>query len=383
MIFSRTLDLKNDLKRKSLFLFGPRQTGKTHYLKNHFPKSPFYNLLQGDVFLKLSQRPHQIREEMLQKKHSPHIPIIIDEIQKLPSLLDEVHSMIEDSGYRFILTGSSARKLKRGGANLLGGRALIRYLFPLTSFEIPNDDLLKYLNFGGLPSIYASEAPEKDLLAYVGTYLQEEIRAEGLVRKVENFSRFLEVAALCNARMVNYESISSDAAVPVKSVAEYFQILEDTMIGSLLPAYQKTKKRKAITTGKFYFFDSGVSNVLSNRLPIRRRTEAFGDALEHFVWMELRAYLSYREIRKPLSYWRSTSNIEVDFVIGDEMAIEVKGTERLADRHMAGLKAFSEDVKLKHKIIVCCESSPRRVGDIQVLPIHYFLKELWNDAYAL
>src|SRR3989338_8568957 len=234
--YTRILDLQTPLKRKSLFLFGPRQTGKTFYLKKTFPNIPFYNLLESKTFLRLSQRPHLLREELMATASANPL-IIIDEIQKLPLLLDEVHSLIEEKKMKFILTGSSARKLKRGGANLLGGRATTLHLYPLVSAEIPNFDLIRALNWGTLPSLYPSDDPENDLHDYVGNYLKEEIQAEGLARNIGNFS-----------------------------------ILEDTLIGYILEPYTKTKKRKAVSTAKFYFFDCGVCNVLAGRRNISPKT---------------------------------------------------------------------------------------------------------------
>lgn len=375
--FTRTLDFDRDLKRKSVFLFGPRQTGKTSYLKKRFPKAPFYNLLLADTFATLSQRPQLIREELLALKGNIPSPIIIDEIQKLPLLLDEVQNLIEEKKCHFILTGSSARKLKRGGVNLLGGRARTKHLYPLTSAEIPNYDLLRILNVGSLPAIYLSEEPEKDLGDYVGTYLQEEIKAESLTRRIEHFSRFLQTASLANAELVNFTNVGNDAGVPPRTAAQYFEILEDTMIGSLLPPFTKTKKRKAISTAKFYFFDVGVCNHLAGRQNIRPKTELFGKVLEHFVFTELTAYRSYREDARPLSFWRSTSGYEVDFLLADEIAIEVKGTEMANERHAKGLRALSEDLPLKKQILVTNDPRPRKMGDVDVLPIRLFLEQLW------
>ncbi len=378
--YNRFIDLQKESASKNLFLFGPRQTGKTLLLKKTFPHSPFYNLLLADLFLKVSQRPSIIREELLaQEKFSQ--PVIIDEIQKLPLLLDEVQYLIEEYGYRFILTGSSARKLKRGGANLLGGRARTKHLYPLVTREIPDYDLIRILNFGSIPSIYNSSQPEEDLQDYVGNYLKEEIQAEGLVRKIENFSRFLQVAALVNAELVNFASIASDAQVPARSVAEYFTILQDTLIGTLLEPFTKSKKRKAITTAKFYFFDVGVCNVLAGRKGIKPKTELFGKVLEHFIFTELKAFLHYRNDPRPLFFWRSKSGYEVDFLLGDEVAIEVKGTDSAGKRHCNGLKALAEEIELKKKIIVSMDSSPRKMGEIEIYPVKVFLQRLWEGSF--
>lgn len=379
--YHRILDLKEDSRRKSLFLFGPRQTGKTYLLKKTFPQSPFYNLLLADVFWKISQRPQIIQEELTALGKECRQPIIIDEIQKLPILLDEVQNLIEEKGLHFILTGSSPRKLKRGGGNLLGGRAWTRHLFPLVTAEIPHYDLLRILNVGALPFIYDSLNPEEDLKAYVGNYLKEEIQAEGLVRRIENFSRFLQTASLFNGVLVNFASVASDAGVPARTVAEYFSVLQDTLIGSLLEPFAQSRRRKAITTAKFYFFDVGVCNFLAGRKGIKPKTELFGNALEHFIFTELKAYLDYTNDKRPLYFWRSKSGYEVDFLIGDEIAIEVKASELATERHCGGLTALAEELTLKKKIVVSLDPFPRKIKDIEILPVPVFLKRLWARMY--
>ena len=378
-VFPRLLDLKEESKKKSLFLFGPRQTGKTFLLKKLFPESEFYNLLLSDLFLRVTQRPQLIREELMTKGKKINQPVIIDEIQKFPLLLDEVHYLIEEHNICFIVTGSSPRKLRRGGANLLGGRARTRQLFPLVSKEIPHFDLLRILNYGSLPFIYLSSEPEEDLLAYCGNYLNEEIQAEGAVRRIELFSRFLQTAAIINGEMLKFEAVASDLGMPARTVREYFHILEDTLIGILLKPYRKTRKRKPVSMAKFYFFDIGVSNILAGRYHIRPRTELFGKVLEHFIFTEIRAYLSYKKDRRILSYWHSYSGYEVDFLIGDETGIEVKASSLAGEKHMKGLKALSEEIPLKQKIIVSTDKEPRKIGDILVLPVTHFLDYLWND----
>lgn len=380
--YDRILPLREESGHKSILLLGPRQTGKTSLLKRLFPGVPFYNLLLADTFLKVSQRPQIIREELSALEAGCPQPVVIDEIQKLPVLLDEVHHMIEAMGLRFILTGSSARKLRRGTAGLLGGRAWTRRLFPLVSCEIPNFDLMRALNFGTIPPIYTSKFPAKDLSAYVGNYLKEEIQAEGLARRIENFSRFLQTASLYNSELVNFANVASDAGVPARTVAQYFGILEDTLVGHLLQPFVMSRKRKAISTAKFYFFDVGVCNALAGRTGIRPKTDLFGKALEHFVFTELNAFLSYRQDPRPLSFWRSKSGYEVDFMIGDEIAVEVKASSMVAERQLTGLRALSEDVTLRKKIVVSMDSSPRRLGDVDVLPVDVFLERLWAGAFA-
>lgn len=381
--YPRFPDLVEQTRTRSIFLFGPRQTGKTHLLRKTFPDSPYYNLLQADVFLRLSARPSTIREELLAAGPPRPGPVIIDEVQKLPILLDEAHDLIESHGMRFVLSGSSARKLVRQGANLLGGRARTRYLFPLTSGEIGDVDLLRIVNFGSLPAIYQSDEPEEDLLAYCGTYLQEEVQAEGMVRRIENFSRFLKSAALMNAEIVNYENAASDAGVPARTVREYFRILEDTLVGFLVHPFTRTAKRKAVSSPKFYFFDVGVANVLAGHTAIRPGTELFGKCFEHFVATEIRACLHYRGDRRELRFWRSTSGFEVDFLIGDQTAVEVKGTEMVSEKHLRGLRALDEEsapggtLALKHKIVVSLDPRVRTLEGVSILPWREFLQRLW------
>lgn len=374
--YARILDLTTEVARKSIFLFGPRQTGKTFLLKQTFPSSPFYNLLLSDVFFRLSQRPALMREELLASP--PTEPIIIDEIQKLPILLDEVQHLIEEKKFRFILTGSSARKLKRGGANLLGGRARTKHLFPLVTREIPHYDLIRILNYGSIPSIYDGEEPKQDLMDYLGNYLKEEIVAEGLVRKIESFSSFLQTAALSNGELLNFSNIASDAGVPARTVAEYYKILEDTLLGHILLPYQKTIKRKATSMAKFYFFDVGVCNLLCGRSNILPKTELFGKALEHFIFTELKAYTSYTKDERPLTYWHTHSGYEVDFLLGDEVAIEVKGTHLVTEKHLKGIHALMEEKSIKMPIIVSLDPEERKLGDIRILPVAKFLEKLWN-----
>jgi uncharacterized protein len=380
--FNRIIDLKGPSLKRSIFLFGPRQTGKTFLLRKTFPDAPTYNLLLVDEFLRLSGHPSLVREELLAKKDSISGPIIIDEIQKLPLLLDEVHNLIEAHGFRFILTGSSSRKLKRGGVNLLGGRAWIRRLFPLVSCEIPDFDLMRAVNFGTLPSIYQSEYPEEDLRSYCGTYLKEEIQAECLVRRIENFSRFLQVAALTNAELVNFESVSRDTAIPSKTIRDFFTVLEDTLVGTLLRSFGKMVHRKAVGAAKFYFFDVGVCNYLANRKSIVPKTELFGKSFEHFIFTELHAWLEYSNDQRPLTFWRDYAGHEVDFIIGDEIAIEVKSTEQAMMKHIKGLRMFTEEIPVKHKIIVSMDTAPRKLDDIEVLPWKEFLTRLWTGTYS-
>ncbi len=376
MLIRRYLSLSELLAKKSHFLLGPRQTGKTSLIRETMPHCRIYNLLDFETFLRLNQNPSRLREEL--KGYKGHV--VIDEIQKLPSLLDEVQILIEEQNLRFLLTGSSARKLRRSGVNLLGGRARTIHMHPLTSFELGDQfDLMRAINFGTLPAIYFAEDPGLDLRAYAGEYLKEEIAAEGLTRNVPAFSRFLETAALCNGQIINYQAISSDAAVPRTTVQEYFAILKDTLIAEEIEPWRKTKKRKAVTTSKFYFFDVGVANHLQHAGRIAQKSKLFGDAFEAFIFQELAAYRDYIS-RGTLHYWRSEDHYEVDFILDEKIAIEVKGTSRLSKDDFKGMRALQAEKAMKSHIIVCLESVPRDVDGIRVMPWETFLKDLWAGA---
>lgn len=373
-MYERNLQLTNIVKRKSAFLLGPRQTGKSTLLRKLFPDALYVDLLEADTFRELSAFPETLRQRVEEK----HQIIVIDEVQKLPQLLDEAQLLIDrNKDLRVVLTGSSARKLKRGKANLLGGRALFLKLHPLTSAELSFNRILDRLNWGGLPAVLDSEFPQQDLNAYVGTYLREEIQAEGVTRSIENFSRVLEFSSHLNGSQVNYTKVGNDAQVPPRTVQDYFTIFQDTLIGELLPCFQGTKKRKAVSTDKFYFFDLGVARNLARIGVIEERSKAFGDALEHLVFLELQAYRDYQMMDFELTYWRSRSKLEVDFLINDEVAIEVKGTSRISPSDLKGLKALNEEITLNRKIVVCSETEMRKVDDIEIMPINRFLKQLW------
>ncbi len=378
MYIQRQLELLEVLKNKSCFLFGPRQTGKTSLIQNTLQEFRYYNLLKTDVYLKLSQAPQRLREEITAKDKI----VVIDEIQKLPILLDEVHCIIEEKGVHFLLTGSSARKLRNKGVNLLGGRARTRHLRPFIYRELKDDfHLLKALNTGLIPSIYFSDAPYEDLEAYAGTYLKEEIAAEALVRNVPAFSRFLTVAGLSNGKMINYTNIGSDAQVPKSTVQEYFQILRDTLVGDDLPAWKRSLKRKPVSTSKFYFFDIGVVRFLQNRQGLKKGSPEFGEAFEALIYHELKTYCAYKG-NYDLCYWRSTSGFEVDFILNEKTAIEVKGKTNISSKDYKGLRALKTEGMLKNYILVSLEDTPRRVDDIQVLPWKEFITNLWQDEYV-
>lgn len=374
----RRLDIARDLTRRSVFLFGPRQTGKTTWLRQSFPDSAFFNLLQGDVFLRLSREPGRLRQE-LADAHPGAGPVVIDEIQKLPRLLDDVHDLIESRGFRFVLAASSPAKLRRGGVNLLGGRARTRRLCPFVSAEVPDWNLLRAINVGGIPSIYFSDEPLEDLRAYCGNYLRLEIQAEGLVRGVEPFSRFLAAAGASYAQPIVFERLASDAAVPARTLREYFQVIEDTLLGTLLPPFAPRKaRRKPVSRAKLFFFDVGVANVLASTGEILPGSAAFGPALEQLIFCEVSAWLAYTRDPRPLSYWRTHDGSEVDFVVGDEVAIEVKATASVTRRDLAGLRRLAGESPLRSRILVCREPAARIVDGIRILPVREFLRALWT-----
>ncbi|WP_016775883.1 ATP-binding protein [Anaerophaga thermohalophila] len=363
--------------RESFFLWGARQTGKSTLLKNMYPDSLWFDLLQTDVFERLYREPAQLREIVMASDLST--PVVIDEIQKIPALLDEIHWLIENNKTQFILSGSSPRKILSSKANLLGGRALRYELYPLVSSEIPDFDLMRALNHGLLPRHYLSDHPERLISAYIGNYLQDEIMAEARIRKVSTFSRFLETAAFSNGEMVNYSKIASECGVSAPTIREYFQILEDTLTGSFLPSFQKRPKRRVIHAPKFYFFDVGIVNYLLRRGEIKPRSEMFGNAFEHFIYQEIRAHRHYSGIEYPVYYWRTASQIEIDFVLGDhEIAIEVKSTDNAGKRHIKGLQYFEDEYNVRQSILVSNDPFPRKIGTISILPWKIFLQKLWN-----
>ncbi len=358
-----------------MFLIGPRQTGKSTYLRTHFPKARYVDLLEAETFRELSLYPETLR----QKLRDDESLIIVDEIQKLPSLLDEIQLLIDrNPSLRFILTGSSARKLRRGKVNLLGGRALFIRFHPLMSSELDYERTLDRLNWGSLPAVIDSPFPSQDLNSYVGVYLKEEIQAESLTRSIENFSRFLHFSSYLNTQQINYTKIGNDAQIPVRTVRDYFDVLKDTLIADLLPSFQETKKRKAVATEKCFFFDTGVARSLARHGLIAEGTTEFGHGLEHLIYLELISYKDYSFKDFQLSYWRTLSQIEVDFLIDDHIAIEVKASTRVSTQDLKGLKALGEELTLKRAIVISNEKEKRKVSGIEIIPYKEFLRSLWN-----
>ena len=366
--------------RESFFLWGPRQTGKTSLLEVTYPNAHRIDLLKTDVFAKYASEPHRLREELLARADSPFV--VIDEIQKVPALLDEVHWLIENEGVVFGLCGSSARKVRRGHANLLGGRAVRYELFGLVSRELGSRfDLTRALNHGLLPRHYLSDTPEKLLRSYVGDYLKEEIAAEGLVRRLPSFAEFLRVAAIGDTEPLNFSNVARECGVSSPTARGYYELLVDTLLGRFLPAYTHRPKRRVLKPPKFYFADVGVVHQLARRGRVEPGAELYGKALENWVFHELSAHRVYSDAYYDLSYWRLASGVEVDFIVNDvQVVLEVKATHRVASQHLKGLREIALDhPHVKRRVLVCLEETPRRTeAGIDILPVREFARQLWD-----
>ena len=373
LLVTRRLNVRAILDSRSCFLFGPRQTGKSTLIRQQLAGYPTYNLLDRTLFVRLARNPALIRETLADDTTL----VIIDEIQKMPELLNEVQLMIDERNVRFLLTGSSARSLRRKGVNLLGGRARSRTLHPFVRAELGDRfDLHRALEYGLLPSIYFSDAPVEDLAAYAGDYLKEEVAAEAIVRNIGAFSRFLEVAAHAHGEMINFANMANDAQVPASTVREYYQILKDTLIAHEVPALTDSRKRKAISTSKYYLFDIGLARHLQGRRGLAPGTAEYGSAFESFVFQEVKAFCDYHRLDTP-RYWRSKSKFEVDLVFED-LAVEVKATKHVNPRDLRGLRALREEGLLTHYVLVSMEPLPRLVDGIRILPWTEFLDRLWR-----
>ncbi len=368
-MFKRQLQLPRP-GSETFFLWGPRQTGKTTLLRAAYPDALWIDLLKAEEYRRYLQNPELLRGELTERKSIRQV--VIDEVQKVPGLLDEAHWLHENRGVHFALCGSSARKVKRGHANLLGGRAIRYELHGLTAQEIGKGfDLTRALNHGYLPRMYQTDSPIRFLNSYVADYLKEEVAAEGLVRNLPVFSGFLNAAALSDTELVNFSTISRDCGVSSPTIRQYFQILVDTLLGRWLPAYTKRPKRRIIAAPKFFFADVGVVNFLARRGTIQQGSELYGKAFENWVFHELCASNSYREGFAQISYWRLASGIEVDFIINDmQLALEAKATPRVTSDHLKGLRTLIEDhPRIKLRTVVCLEDKVRRTEDgILILP---------------
>lgn len=378
MKYTRRLDLSLLIQKKSHFLFGPRGTGKSFLIKQSLPKDTLViNLLKSEDFLDLSLNPEKLRERIDPKKNRI---VVIDEVQKIPQLLNEVHFLIEEFKINFLLTGSSVRRLKSQNANMLGGRARKAELFPISFSEMNNFKLDTYLRFGGLPAILNSEEPREDLAAYVGNYLNDEIKLEANVRKIDFFHRFLEIAALQSSELIHYSNISRDIGVSEPTVKSYYDILEDSLIGFQLFPWRKGKSRKSIATSKFYFFDTGVVHtILRSPNILDRNSDSYGKSFEQFIAQEIRAYISYKRKDVSFNFWRSLDKYEVDFIINDCIAIEVKSSRKVKIEHRKGLIEIANEGSIKTRILVSNDPVQKTVEGIQQLPWEIFLEKLWSE----
>ena len=380
-MINRIFQLNKELE-DSIFLFGARQTGKSTALRQQFPREIYIDLLNSEVRNRLERRP-SLLYEMLKGKAEGTI-VIIDEIPEVPTLLNEVHRLISEKNLRFVLCGSSARKLKRKGTNTLGGRAYPVFFHPLVSAELPDLDIDRAVNYGMIPSHYLAKNPERRLSAYIDVYLKEEIKEESLVRNLLAFQRFLEVAAISNGEILNNRNIAQECGVNASTVSSYFDILEDTLVGYRIPAYTKVVQRRLVQAPRFYFFDVGVANYLMHRSRLVRGTPEYGHAFEHLVIQELIAYMHYTHQDERISYWRTYAGTEVDVIIGDaRIAIEIKSVEEVLPKHLKGLKSFGEEHPNCRRIIVSHDIIPRCIGDIECIPVNDFFRRLWDHEFDI
>jgi predicted AAA+ superfamily ATPase len=364
-------------KEKSFFLFGPRGTGKTTWVKANFKDALYLDLLEAELFNDLLANPQR-----LEKLIPPNFKewVIIDEVQRIPELLNETHRLIEKYKYKFILTGSSARKLKRKGPNLLAGRALTYSLHPLTALELGADfDLNHSLKYGSLPSVYAEADPKRYLESYVKTYLEEEIQQEGLTRNLGAFSRFLEAASFSQGSVLNVSRVAEDCAVERKIVENYFTILEDLLIGYRIPVFTKRAKRRLSAHPKFYYFDTGLYRTVRPMGPLDMPEQAQGHALETLLFQELTAVNDYLNLGYKVYYWRTSSGMEADFILYGRKGIrafEIKRTRKVTSTMLKGLKAFLKDYPSSKAYFLYGGDRRVREGDIEIIPIEYAFKNL-------
>ncbi len=391
-MYTRKLILDKKPSR-SFFLWGARQTGKSSLLKVVYPHAFFIDLLNTDKFVRYKKTPSLLRQELSSPQFKKSL-IIIDEIQKVPELLNEVHWLIENKKLVFGLCGSSAKRLKQGHINLLGGRADRFELFGFVSSELKSDfSLNDRLNNGYLPGIFATKNPKRALKSYCDDYLREEIAHEGFIQNFSVFNDFLELSALSDTEPVSFTNIARECGISAVTAKNYFYILRDTLIGSFLPCYRKKPKRRTRSIPKFYFCDVGIVNHLARRLDLQPGNPFFGKAFENWVHHELRAYLSYQELNCHFSYWRLSNGIEVDFIIGNmDTAIEAKAKKKIVSHDLKGLKEVQKEYpSLKKRFVVCLEPQPRLLSEsesftkndktqgIEILPYSLFMKKLWKN----
>jgi len=375
-MYDRFFDIENQLD-EAMFLFGARQVGKSTLLQSRFKDAIYYDLLIPSVRKSFKRNPDLFKEALCTKPAGTLV--IVDEIQKVPELLDLVHWLMVNNGIRFILSGSSARKLKKSRANTLGGRAQPRTLYPLVWKEVTDFQLDKAVQNGMIPRHYLVDNATDRIEAYVDVYIREEILDEATVQDIDAFERFMEVAAISDGEMLNYANVATDCGVSAKTVKAYYQILYDTLLGYEIPAYRKAVKRQIVQSPKFYYFDVGLANYLMGRHSIKRGTDDYGHAFEHLIMQELIAYRGYCRRREEISYWHTYNNQEVDAIIGDaRVAIEIKSSEQIKSRHKSGLKAFKDEHPDCRLILVSNDPITRKSADIELIYVHEFLRMLWN-----
>ncbi len=384
-MFTRSLQLPEP-GTETFFLWGPRQVGKSTLLKERYRDARWVDLLKSEEYRRYLTRPEYLREELEADGWEYGRQIVIDEIQKVPRLLDEVHWLMENRGFHFALCGSSARKVRRRSVNMLGGRAVRYELRGLVSAELGDAfELDRILNHGYTPRMYESQRPRRLQNAYVSDYLKQEIAEEGLVRNLPAFSDFLDAAALSDGERVNFSNISRECGVSDKAVKGYFEILEDTLLGRWLSAYRRRRKRRVAVAPKFYFADVGVVNSLARRRRLTAGTELYGKAFENWVYHELSSAISYREIDLDLSFWRLPSGIEVDFIVGDIiLAVEAKSSSKITRNHLKGLRTLiNEHPEVERRVVVCLEPRARRTADgIEIVPAKRFVDALWRGEFV-
>ena len=377
-LYPRVLDLSTAMEEKSHFLLGPRQTGKSTLIAQSCFDGPIFDLNDDADFFRIGQNPANLNSFVTDDVKV----VVIDEIQRSPNLLNQVHHLIETRGVHFLLTGSSARKLRQGGVNLLGGRARVLHFHPLLKTELGSSfDLERALEFGTIPSVYLSSVPHLDLETYVGTYLRQEILAEGFVRNLQPFRRVLDIAALCNGTIVNFTNVANDAQVPRTTVYEYFDLLCDTLIVQELPAWRRSRFRKPIVSSKYYFFDMGVAGALQKGVGKGFTSLERGQAFETWLLHELRAWIDYNQYDETLCYWRSQSGFEVDFLLGDHTALEIKAKSWITGADLKGLHALRQEKSFRNYLCIGLEDRPRQLDGIDILPYGMFLDSLWQDQY--
>lgn len=363
---------------KSYFLFGPRGTGKSTFIKTNYPNAVLIDLLDVDIYRRYLASPNLLKALA---EANPDVPIVIDEVQKIPDLLSIVHALIEQNKtHQFILTGSSARKLKRTGVDLLAGRALLRHLHPFIASELGHHfELKKALCLGMLPLVWDSVTPQEDLRTYVALYIKEEVQMEGLSRKIDSFGRFIEVISFSQGNSLNYSNIARDCGVSSKSVETYISILEDLLLAFRLPVFTRNAVRHLTQHPKFYYFDAGVYRSVRPSGPLDRAEEILGIALETLIFQHLQAWIQYSSDSNKLYFWRTKAGLEVDFVIygpNTFCSIEVKHASRIQKEDLKGLHAFGEDFPQAQKIMLYQGKERLRFHDILCIPCESFLRYL-------